>query len=56
MLIMWLLSWTEVLTLMPVGSKWEIYIPYELGYGSRRNDKIKPYSILIFEIDLLGIE
>lgn len=49
-------GWTEALTLMPVGSKWEIYIPYELGYGSRRNDKIKPYSTLIFEIDLLGVE
>jgi len=49
-------GWTEALTMMPVGSKWEIYIPQELGYGSRSLDKIKPYSTLIFEIELLSIE
>ena len=49
-------GWTEVLQLMPVGSKWEIYIPYNLAYGDRDNGKIKPFSDLIFEIELLDIE
>lgn len=49
-------GWTEALLLMPVGSKWMIYVPYELGYGSRDTGSIKPYSTLIFEIELLGIE
>ena len=47
---------TEALTLMSVGSKWEIYVPHELGYGSRELGIIKPYSILVFEIELLSIE
>jgi len=41
---------------MPVGSKWELYVPYELGYGSREAGKIKPFSTLIFEVELLSIE
>lgn len=49
-------GWTEVMQLMPVGSKWIAYIPYELGYGSRDAGKIKPFSTLIFEIELLEIE
>lgn len=50
-------GWTEALTLMPVGSKWELYIPYDLAYGSRETGgKIKPFSALIFEVELLGIE
>lgn len=49
-------GWTEALTLMPVGSKWELYIPYELAYGSRDAGPIKPFSTLIFEVELLGIE
>ncbi len=50
-------GWTEALTMMPVGSKWELYIPYELAYGSREmGGKIKPFSTLIFEVELLGIE
>lgn len=49
-------GWTEALTMMPVGSKWELYIPYELAYGSRNSGKIKPFSTLIFEVELLGIE
>ena len=36
-------GWTEALTMMPVGSKWELYIPYDLAYGSRNTGKIKPY-------------
>jgi FKBP-type peptidyl-prolyl cis-trans isomerase len=41
---------------MPVGSKWEIYIPQELGYGSREAGKIPPFSALIFTVELLEIE
>ncbi|MBO7418941.1 MAG: FKBP-type peptidyl-prolyl cis-trans isomerase [Bacteroidaceae bacterium] len=49
-------GWTEALQLMPVGSKWIVYIPQELGYGSRgAGDDIKPYSALIFEVELLDI-
>lgn len=49
-------GWTEALTMMPVGSKWELYIPQELGYGSRQAGQIKPYSTLIFTVELEGIE
>ena len=49
-------GWTEALTMMPVGSKWELYIPQELAYGSRESGQIKPFSTLIFEVELLGIE
>lgn len=49
-------GWTEALTKMPVGSKWELYIPQELAYGERETGKIKPYSALIFTVELLGIE
>ena len=49
-------GWTEALTLMPVGSKWELYIPYDLAYCSRDAGPIKPFSTLIFEVELLGIE
>jgi len=49
-------GWTEALTLMPVGSKWELYIPSDLAYGSRDAGPIKPFSTLIFEVELLGIE
>lgn len=49
-------GWTEALTLMPVGSKWELYIPQELAYGERESGKIPPYSTLIFTVELLGIE
>lgn len=48
----------EALTLMNEGARWEVYIPYTLGYGSTRMDKmciIPPYSTLIFEIDLMQI-
>lgn len=49
-------GWTEALTMMPVGSKWQLYIPYELAYGERgAGDDIKPYSTLIFDIELVGI-
>ena len=49
-------GWTEALQLMPVGSKWELYIPYELAYGDRNTGNIKPYSALIFTVELKGIE
>lgn len=49
-------GWTEALQLMPVGSKFKLYIPENLGYGSRgAGDKIKPFSALIFEVELLEI-
>lgn len=49
-------GWTEALTMMPVGSKWEIYVPYDLAYGSRSmGADIKPFSTLIFEVELVGI-
>ncbi len=49
-------GWTEALTMMPVGSKWEIYVPQELGYGDREQKKIPPFSTLIFTVELLEIE
>lgn len=49
-------GWTEALTMMPIGSKWELYIPQDLAYGSRNQGQIKPFSTLIFEVELLGIE
>ncbi|MEN6323169.1 MAG: FKBP-type peptidyl-prolyl cis-trans isomerase [Proteiniphilum sp.] len=49
-------GWTEALKLMPVGSKWKLYVPYNLAYGSADRGTIKPFSNLIFEIELLGIE
>jgi FKBP-type peptidyl-prolyl cis-trans isomerase FklB len=41
---------------MPVGSKFTFYIPQELAYGDRETGSIKPYSALVFEVELLGIE
>lgn len=50
-------GWTEALKMMPVGSKWELYIPQELAYGARESgNQIKPFSTLIFEVELLSIE
>lgn len=49
-------GWTEALKLMPVGSKWKLFVPYNLAYGSQDRGDIKPYSNLIFEVELLGIE
>ncbi len=48
-------GWTEALTMMPVGSKWELYIPQELAYGESNMGTIKPFSALIFEVELLDI-
>ncbi len=49
-------GWTEALTMMPVGSKWQLYIPQELGYGERQAGNIPPYSTLVFDVELLSIE
>jgi FKBP-type peptidyl-prolyl cis-trans isomerase FklB len=49
-------GWKEALQLMPVGSKFKLYLPQELAYGANQaGDKIKPYSTLIFEVELLEI-
>lgn len=48
-------GWTEALCLMPVGSKWELYIPADLAYGEHQTGNIPPYSTLIFTVELVGI-
>ena len=49
-------GWTEALQMMNVGSKWKLYIPYQLAYGERgAGGAIGPYQALIFEIELLAI-
>lgn len=45
-------GWIEALQLMPVGSKWELYVPQELAYGMQKQGKIDPFSCLIFTIEL----
>lgn len=49
-------GWTEALTMMPVGSKWELYVPQELAYGARETGNIPAYSALIFIVELVDIE
>lgn len=49
-------GWTEALTMMPVGSRWELFIPQDLAYGERNQGQIKPFSTLVFDVDLLSIE
>ena len=48
-------GWQEILQMMPVGSKWKVYIPSHLGYGNRPSGKIPANSTLIFEMELLSI-
>ncbi len=49
-------GWVEALQLMPQGSKWKLFIPYNLAYGERAaGAKIGPYSTLIFEVELIKI-
>ena len=47
-------GWTDALVHMPVGSVWEVYIPQELAYGEREQGDIKPFSALIFKIELIS--
>lgn len=49
-------GWTEALTMMPVGSTWELYIPENLAYGAQQKGKIPAYSTLIFKVELVGIK
>lgn len=49
-------GWTEALQLMPLGSKWRLYLPADLAYGDRHvSAEIGPNSTLIFDVELLGI-
>ncbi len=49
-------GWTEALQLMPVGSKWRLYIPHNLAYGAQGSGgRIPPYSALVFDVELLEI-
>lgn len=49
-------GWTDALVHMPAGSTWEVYIPQELAYGEREQRDIKPFSMLIFKIELLEVK
>ena len=49
-------GWTDALVHMPAGSVWEVYIPQELAYGEREQAQIKPFSMLIFKIELLEVK
>ncbi len=50
-------GWTEALKLMPVGSEWKVYIPYNLGYGAQGSGPdIKPFSTLVFDVELIEIK
>ncbi len=49
-------GWSEALQLMPVGSKWQLFIPPQLGYGEKLVGGIGPNAMLVFEVELLSIE
>jgi FKBP-type peptidyl-prolyl cis-trans isomerase len=49
-------GWTEVLQLMPVGSKYKVYVPYQLGYGPSDYNGIPGGSLLVFEIELVSVK
>ena len=46
----------EALSMMPVGSKWQLFVPYEIGYGTGAAGNIKPFSTLVFDIELISIK
>ena len=48
-------GWTDAMVHMPAGSIWEVYIPQELAYGEREQGIIKPFSVLVFKIELLEV-
>ena len=48
-------GWTDAMVHMPAGSVWEVYIPQDLAYGEREQGEIKPFSMLIFKIELLEV-
>ena len=48
-------GWTDAMVNMPAGSVWEVYIPQELAYGEREQGIIKPFSVLVFKIELLEV-
>ena len=49
-------GWTEALQMMPVGSKWRLYLPYTLAYGEKgAGGSIGPYAALVFDVELLDI-
>lgn len=48
-------GWTEALQLMPEGSTWELYIPYDLAYGENGTQNIPPYSTLIFKVEVVKV-
>ena len=49
-------GWTDAIVNMPAGSIWEVYIPQELAYGEREQGMIKPFSALVFKIELLEVD
>jgi len=49
-------GWIEALQLMQVGSKWRLFVPSELAYGPQGQGSIGPHTVLIFDVELLGIE